>query len=660
MAPTLVVGSPEYRAIYFPARDQCLASGGPQFMPNGYAAQPYFRPPAAPPPNPNQASCEQYGRLLTEFTAPTLVVGSPEYRAIYFPARDECLNRNGPQFMPNGYAAQPYFRPPAPPPPNPNQASCEQYGRELTAYMAPTLIVGSPEYRAIYFPARDECLNRNGPQFMPNGYASAPYFRPAQAGNPPTPPSAPPAPSTGPGNDQRERVREYVRTQIAPGTLQETVYTKIRNCQTIALTAAQRAGAFNTAPWTNAGKTTALTCLTQATNLVNAAAAMTIKLSAATGCRDLGGGWQVCPDPNGGICVMPLPGGDCTHVDETINVNGRYPTIRPPDWEPTWSDSGTFVNFFNCPGGSCLTGTVNETPSGGTPPPGPGGGTRDLLEVLFNACDNDPRGLVNCFVEECQKLNHSEEACRAKFKEYLISHKPPIPNTVRQKYKPEVDALFEVLSAGALAELFRNSGQALWNFMKGVGAGIGTSAEALSGVFVVVPAELLQKYAGGNTAAVVRGQATISDPRQLCNSYVAANNPLVGAPLPPSDRQILADFALQICLDNKPTLATIQAWLAQRFGSCASKSVKDIREWSSAVASCLTGAALREPGLNSIQRQNYANTWITLLSRCSQNMGLQWTGGMAVPVPGGPVVTPPQYVMGIRGCFDETLRAIIY
>ena len=62
--------------------------------------------------------CEQYGRLLTSYVAPNLVVGSPEYRAIFFPARDECISRGGPQFMPNGYAAQPYFRPgPATPPP---------------------------------------------------------------------------------------------------------------------------------------------------------------------------------------------------------------------------------------------------------------------------------------------------------------------------------------------------------------------------------------------------------------------------------------------------------------------------------------------------------------------------------------------------------------
>jgi len=150
---------------------------------------------------------------------------------------------------------------------SPLESVCTQYGRLLTAYVAPTAVMGTQEYRHYFFPARDECMTRGGPQFMPNGYAASPYFRPGPvaspgggqspgntgstpanpapppapppvAGNPPRPPSTPTPPVAPPRPTQAQMAAMAQRYVPAGYTLPQAVRAAMAECEIAAINAA--------------------------------------------------------------------------------------------------------------------------------------------------------------------------------------------------------------------------------------------------------------------------------------------------------------------------------------------------------------------------------------------------------------------------------------
>lgn len=381
-------------------------------------------------------ACEEYANLYTVYADPGAQPQTTRYRNIFRPVQDQCNAAGGPRYMPNGYANSPTFRPPqtssnpppSAPPANPNQGPCEEYGRLLTAFVAPAAQMGTNEYRSVYFPARDQCLSVNGPRYMPNGYATSPYFRPtATTSNPPpttTPPPATPPTSTGPATppptstgpasppptstggangpsspgstptggvtSPQAAAAALYRTLPAGMSYPDAVQWALVGCNIYAEEAAYAAGTPASTPFVQAGRAAAQNCMDRGGHIngqfqnppsVVMLAAMRAAYTKSQACQS----WEGQP----GVSVCVNGNGEWT----TCYQGQCYPS-GPPAWvnDNQGVSQGT-TNFASCAGGSCLHGPAVDNPRNYPTPPvpnpnGPPGRNQALRDAMASQCSN--------------------------------------------------------------------------------------------------------------------------------------------------------------------------------------------------------------------------------------------------------------------------------
>lgn len=658
------------------------------------------------------------------------------------------------------------------PPMSPLESVCTQYGRQLTAYVAPAAVMGTQEYRAVFFPARDECMSRGGPQFMPNGYANAPHFRPgpvaqpnppatggstpggsapggsstnpsapgqppvvtsppASPANPPvaTSPSAPtggtsnpPIPQPTPQPTQAQLAANAQRF-VPPGlTLPAAVRQAMAECETTGVTAANATAGLSDAQWRNFVFQTELDCAARGgkvngrtTNSPVMARALTAALTgippgSSYVCEVVDDGTRIC-FTSGGEWYTCLAGGECMRMDEVMWVNegGLSPGV---------------ITIFSCVAGRCLRIPVTEYPRGGAGGPAEDRGLK-FRNKYMGACSgggSTPTEVGLCAFNACMRDNSlNAEYCKAAMldgtgksvEEVFLDHLQQIFQNSRDTAQA-VQATSQEYAKSAAVEwskqVVKSNGAKVLDVTgevaKGMARPIGGKVVApavspwLKAAGMKSPLSVLYEFAFGMTimfnsianpcagslegtaycagsleAMAGTGPARTRQPKPFdaayadhCRDAYGPKNALRQTTLPPAFINYLVPAMVSDCIRSAPDLSQVRQALTSIVSECTDRWIMaqpDVHSMSRVVNGCFwrLGSSSPDPAYPLAGKMG-AEAFTRSLQQCSMGFGLDWYGGNGVHAHamtkrGQPEPNLQAYASHLRACMVAHVNAAI-